>query len=317
MAAYKVPQDVEAEDKLLGPLTFRQFIYLIITASSLTVAFFLFRVFPPLGLIPLPISLLFGTLALPLRKDQPMETYILAIFRFYLKPKQRLWNPDGTITYVEITAPKLVQQQLAKEFSGETAKERLDYLARVMDSRGWALKGLEEQNSTVAETVVAEAQSAVDVLDEDAALSKSFDTLIAQKDQQRRQEVIEHMQQAQHAPAATPAADDTQSVWSGTAQAAQKPDDEDISLHYDPYPSSIHQKVVHPLGTKKGAKKGSGASAHTPPAHAPTSAVPPAVAPDIIRLADNNDLSISAIAHEAHRIAGKLEDDGEVVVKLH
>ena len=30
MAQYKVPQDVEAEDKLLGPFTFRQFVYLMI-----------------------------------------------------------------------------------------------------------------------------------------------------------------------------------------------------------------------------------------------------------------------------------------------
>ena len=27
MAVYKVPQDVEADDKLIGPFSFRQFIY--------------------------------------------------------------------------------------------------------------------------------------------------------------------------------------------------------------------------------------------------------------------------------------------------
>lgn len=32
MATYKVPQDVEADDKLIGPFSFRQFIYLIIVA---------------------------------------------------------------------------------------------------------------------------------------------------------------------------------------------------------------------------------------------------------------------------------------------
>ena len=30
MAVYKVPQDVEAEDKLLGPFSFKQFIFLLI-----------------------------------------------------------------------------------------------------------------------------------------------------------------------------------------------------------------------------------------------------------------------------------------------
>ena len=34
MAEYKVAQDVEAEDKLIGPFSFRQFIYLIIVAIA-------------------------------------------------------------------------------------------------------------------------------------------------------------------------------------------------------------------------------------------------------------------------------------------
>ena len=39
MAVYKVPQDVEADDKLIGPFSFRQFIYLIIVAISGAAAF--------------------------------------------------------------------------------------------------------------------------------------------------------------------------------------------------------------------------------------------------------------------------------------
>ena len=34
MSTYKVPQDVEADDKLLGPFSFRQFVYLMIVAAS-------------------------------------------------------------------------------------------------------------------------------------------------------------------------------------------------------------------------------------------------------------------------------------------
>ncbi len=37
MAVYKVPQDVEAEDKLLGPFSMRQFIYLIIAAMGIAI----------------------------------------------------------------------------------------------------------------------------------------------------------------------------------------------------------------------------------------------------------------------------------------
>ena len=95
MAVYKVAQDVEAEDKLLGPFSFRQFIYLIIVVIAIALAWGLSRLFIPLAIIPLPIILFFGALALPLRKDQPMEIYLAAILSFYLKPRKRLWIPDG------------------------------------------------------------------------------------------------------------------------------------------------------------------------------------------------------------------------------
>jgi hypothetical protein len=45
MATYKVPQDVEADDKLIGPFSFRQFIYLIIVALAIALAWGLSNIF--------------------------------------------------------------------------------------------------------------------------------------------------------------------------------------------------------------------------------------------------------------------------------
>ena len=78
MAVYKVPQDVEADDKLIGPFSFRQFIYLVIVAMAIMMAWGLAQLFVPLAVLPLPIVVFFGALALPLRKDQPMEIYMAA-----------------------------------------------------------------------------------------------------------------------------------------------------------------------------------------------------------------------------------------------
>ena len=49
MAVYKVPQDVEAEDKLLGPFSMRQFIYLIIAAMGIAIGWALAQVLLPLA----------------------------------------------------------------------------------------------------------------------------------------------------------------------------------------------------------------------------------------------------------------------------
>ena len=68
MATYKVPQDVEAEDKLLGPFTFRQFIYLLISAAGIAVIFGLFQIFPLLAIIPSPLLVSFSFLLYHLKK---------------------------------------------------------------------------------------------------------------------------------------------------------------------------------------------------------------------------------------------------------
>jgi len=282
MATYKVPQDVEAEDKLLGPFSFRQFVYLAIAIGAAAIAFFLFRLFPLLVLIPLPITILFGALALPLRKDQPMETYLLALVRFYLKPKLRKWDPEGVISYVEIIAPKLIEPQLTKEYGSESAQERLDYLARVMDSRGWAHKGVDSStNSSVNSAVAAEAQSTIDVLDENASLSRSLQQKMNEREEERLQAAREMVKNGQ--------------------VATQTPIPEPANINYNPYPASMHQKVIQPPGTKR-------------PEPVQKPAVTEPVSPDIIRLATSN-LSVSAIANEAKRLEAKKGE--EVVIKLH
>ena len=83
MAQYKVPQDVEADDKLLGPFNFRQFIYLLIVAALIALAWALFQIFPLLAIFPIFPAGFLLILALPLRKDQPMETYIATKLKEY------------------------------------------------------------------------------------------------------------------------------------------------------------------------------------------------------------------------------------------
>ena len=70
MAQYKVPQDVEADDKLIGPFSFRQFVYLLIAAGLIALAVGLFQIFPLLAIIQIPFVFFFLALALPLKKDQ-------------------------------------------------------------------------------------------------------------------------------------------------------------------------------------------------------------------------------------------------------
>jgi hypothetical protein len=85
MAVHTVPQDVETDDKILGPFNLRQFIYLLIAAAFCGIGYVLFRLFVPLVVIVIPPVIILLVLALPLKKDQPMETYLAAKISFLFK----------------------------------------------------------------------------------------------------------------------------------------------------------------------------------------------------------------------------------------
>lgn len=89
MATYKVIQDIEAEDKLVGPLSLKQFIFALI---AVFLGFIMFRlviaeVLGPLkwvffAVLILP-TLLFAVLAAPLGGEQSTELWLVARVRFF------------------------------------------------------------------------------------------------------------------------------------------------------------------------------------------------------------------------------------------
>src|SRR5581483_2711385 len=137
MATYKVLQDIEAEDKLLGPLSFRQFIYGCITAMLLYFCFLAITKHAAfLVLLFLPIAGLTGFFAWPWGRDQPTEVWALAKVRFLVKPRRRIWDQSGTKELVTITAPKKVEPIYTNGLSETEVRSRLQALADTIDTRG-------------------------------------------------------------------------------------------------------------------------------------------------------------------------------------
>ena len=209
MSRYKVAQDVEAEDKILGPFSFRQFIYLLVAAAAIALAWGLSQVFLPLAVIPVPIILLFGALALPLRKDQPMEVYLAAVVSFYTKPRRRMWQPDGINSLIEITVPEKVEIERTKNLSQDEAERRLAYLSQLADTHGWSIRHTrvpDAQGSMISD-VYFEAQQTSDMFDDNSSEARAMTRRIEQSNQARRRAAIERMQAP---PAALPAVADGQ-----------------------------------------------------------------------------------------------------------
>ena len=190
MAQYKVPQDVEADDKLIGPFSFRQFVYLLIAGGLVALAVGLFQIFPLLAAIPLPFVLLLVALALPLKKDQPMETYLAALVSYVLKPRTRVWTPGQKNSIIAVTAPKKVEEARTRDLTSEEATHRLSFLAGIVDTKGYAIKGL--NTGPLNDELVAEAKATSDMF-ETGHFESLVDTL-AKDEKDRYKDAVKGME---------------------------------------------------------------------------------------------------------------------------
>jgi hypothetical protein cdiviTM7_00587 len=317
MAEYKVAQDVEAEDKLIGPFSFRQFIYLIIAAVAVALAWGLGQVFIGLAVIPLPFIIFFTVLALPLRKDQPMEIYIAAIISYRLKSRKRIWSPDGIESLIEITTPKVVEEHLTKDLSQMETEKRLSYLADIADTKGWSIRHTTEPtpNSSMVPDQYYAAQQTVSTLDEDSGVARKFDAMISRADQERHDRIIQNMYYQAQTQAPTPQPTTNQAPNDNVGDTAAQ-NDEHLPK-FNPYPT-IHQSVVQPMGQQSDTTANSPQASSTEPANPTgptTNTSATAASDDIISLANNSGLSIAALQHEVDRVKQKKEDS-EVFISL-
>lgn len=136
MGQYKVPQDVEAEDKILGPYTLKQFIYAVIGVAYGFLSFrILFGTVPVLFfIVGVPPTVLFLMLGLYRRKDQPFEALFLALVAFWTKPRLRLWLKEPITEVFKIVQPPL-KEDVTQKTPGEV-RSQLEHVAHIIDNRG-------------------------------------------------------------------------------------------------------------------------------------------------------------------------------------
>lgn len=224
MATYKVIQDIEAEDKLLGPLTLRQFIYAGACVVFLYLSFLAVTKGAPFMIIVfLPLAAVGGFFAWPWSRDQPTEVWALARIRFMIKPKVRIWNQSGVKELVTITAPKKVVQIYSNGLSQNEVQNRLKALADTIDSRGWAVKNVNvnmygqqgvqtvpdsdrliDMAALPQEVPDFEIQASEDILEDSSPVARQFDSMIAASTKAHRNEILEHLQHSDQ-PAQAPA----------------------------------------------------------------------------------------------------------------
>jgi hypothetical protein len=217
MATYKVIQDIEAEDKLIGPLTLRQFIYAAIALFFGYLSFFsIIKHAAIFAVLFLPIAAAAGFLCWPWSLNQPTEVWALSKIRFILKPHRRIWDQSGAKQLVTITAPKRTDIRLTNGLSQTEVKSRLKALADVIDSRGWAIKNVnlnlysqpipliapEESDRLInidslpQDVPSVDIQAQDDILDDNNPIAQHFEQMIATSNTSHRDQIVQQLQQA-------------------------------------------------------------------------------------------------------------------------
>ncbi len=88
---FKVPQFIDIEDKLFGPFTFRQFVYLVGGAGMIFVIYRLLPLWIGIFLI-LPIAGLTGLLTFYRINNKPFIYYLQAAFNYAISSKLYVWK---------------------------------------------------------------------------------------------------------------------------------------------------------------------------------------------------------------------------------
>lgn len=141
MGQYKVPQNVESEDKLIGPLTMKQFIYALI---GLGWGFLVWRLllpggsaaYPVMAVLILPISGFMFLLAFGRREEQSFENYLIALIRFTVMPRKRTWMKDSSVLNAIVDTPPPPPPHQTTQAERDQVRSRLQQLALVVDTRG-------------------------------------------------------------------------------------------------------------------------------------------------------------------------------------
>lgn len=343
MATYKVIQDIEAEDKFLGPLTLKQFIF---GAGGVLFGYLSFfaavkGALWALGIF-LPPMFLGVFLAVPWSKDQSTEVWVLAKLRFRIKPKKRIWNQAGLEELVTITVPKKIEKHLTNNLGQEEVRSRLKALATTIDTRGWAVKHAATDPgfsaSSVSDRLVNPASlprevpaidlaAMPDVMDDNTAVSSNFDHMIQQSEQLRLQQNLDKMEKIRQgvpleqikAPEIrfTPPPTNYQTPYQQVPNIPVTDEDAlTAELKAKQAAGDIATSHMHSIGT------------YNPYAPDPTqtpvpqsvdsgndkaqASIPTTPDPAILDLARNDDLNVATIARQA-----KKANDDEVVVSLH
>lgn len=145
---YSIPQFIEVEDKVIGPLTIRQFL-IILFGGLLTAAgysLFDFGLFLFSGIIFIGVSVLFAFVKI---NGQKLEKFVVAFFQYQFSSRVRHWAKDLTVKSEKLSSVERRTVHL-KDYGKDTvSRSKLHELSIMLDtaSRNYESTATTKSNS--------------------------------------------------------------------------------------------------------------------------------------------------------------------------
>lgn len=130
---YQVPQFIEVEDRIFGPLTLKQFIYI---AGGVGISALLLVTLPLILalIIGTPIALLAAALAFYKINNKPFINILEAAFNYYVGKRLYLWKKEKEDAVTDLPT-KVVSDDEAKSKTAGLTRTKLEELAWKLDVR--------------------------------------------------------------------------------------------------------------------------------------------------------------------------------------
>jgi len=136
MQQFTVPQFIDAEDKIIGPITTRQFIILLVMAGTLFLEYklFDFSLFLTFGIVTVGIFFIFAFSKI---NGRPFHYFLLNLIQSLFMPRLRLWNKNfgKNLDEIQFDAKNIIKAQPPAVKTRFTSS-RLAELSLIVDTRG-------------------------------------------------------------------------------------------------------------------------------------------------------------------------------------
>ncbi|NTW29762.1 MAG: PrgI family protein [Candidatus Moranbacteria bacterium] len=128
---FNVPQFIDVEDKIAGPLTAKQLFWMIGMFAAIMVVVFFFPG-PVTYVIAVPIVIVFALLAFYRPGGQPLISYVVHGFFFLFRPKLLIWNRPKA---APVRTVEKRQEQKDTARTRAVSGEEIRRMAEMMDRR--------------------------------------------------------------------------------------------------------------------------------------------------------------------------------------